>query len=63
MKNIKAIILLLLAVASGLAAAFYAAGWVSRQANAVASNKVVVAAADIEMGSRLNPQKIGRAHV
>lgn len=58
MKNIKAMILLLLAVASGLAAAFYAAGWVSRQANAVASNKVVVAAADIEMGSRLNPQML-----
>ncbi|MDB5854725.1 MAG: Flp pilus assembly protein RcpC/CpaB [Herminiimonas sp.] len=56
MKNIKAVVLLVLALMSGLAAAVYAAGWVARQANAVASNKVVVAATDIEMGSRLNPQ-------
>lgn len=57
MKNIKAIGLLLLALAMGLAAAVYAASWVSRQGN-VGSNKVVVAAVDIELGSKINPQML-----
>lgn len=57
MKNIKAIGLLLLALTMGLAAAVYAASWVSRQGN-VGSNKVVVAAVDIELGSRINPQML-----
>ncbi len=57
MKNIKAIGLLLLALIIGLAAAVYAAGWVSRQGN-IASNKVVVAAVDIEMGSKMTPQML-----
>ncbi len=55
MKNLKAIGLLILALLTGLVAAVYAAGWASRQGG-VASNKVVVAAADIELGSRLGPQ-------
>lgn len=57
MKNIKALGLLLLALLTGLAAAIYAAGWVSRQGG-IASNKVVVAAVDIELGSRVNPQML-----
>ena len=57
MKNIKAIGLLFLALTMGLAAAVYAATWVSRQGN-VGSNKVVVAAVDIELGSRINPQML-----
>ena len=57
MKNIKAIGLLLLALLTGLAAAVYATGWVSRQGG-IASNKVVVAAVDIELGSRVNPQML-----
>ena len=57
MKNIKALGLLFLALMIGLAAAVYAAGWASRQGN-IASNKVVVAAVDIEMGSRINPQML-----
>ncbi len=57
MKNIKALGLLLLALLTGLAAAIYATGWVSRQGG-VASNKVIVAAVDIELGSRLNPQML-----
>ena len=57
MKNIKAIGLLLLALAMGLAAAVYAASWVSRQGN-VGSNKVVIAAVDIELGSKINPQML-----
>ena len=55
MKNLKAIGLLILALLTGLVAAVYAAGWASRQGG-VASNKVVVAAVDIELGSRLGPQ-------
>lgn len=57
MKNIKAIGLLFIALLIGLAAAVYAAGWASRQGN-IASNKVVVAAVDIEMGSKINPQML-----
>lgn len=57
MKNIKAIGLLILALVIGLAAAIYAAGWVSRQGN-IASNKVIVAAVDIELGSKITPQML-----
>ncbi|HSV58991.1 MAG TPA: Flp pilus assembly protein CpaB [Variovorax sp.] len=57
MKNIKAIALLLLALLTGLAAAVYATGWVSRQGG-VSANKVVVAAVDIELGSRINAQML-----
>lgn len=56
MRNIKALGLLVLAVLAGLAAAIYAAGWVSQRANA--SQQVVVAAVDIELGSRINPQML-----
>lgn len=57
MKNIKAIGLLLLALVIGLTAAVYAATWVSKQGG-IASNKVVVAVADIELGSKINPQML-----
>jgi pilus assembly protein CpaB len=57
MKNIKALVLLLLALITGLAAAVYAAGWVSRQGS-LASNKVVVAVVDIELGSKITPQML-----
>lgn len=57
MKNIKAIALLVLAVVVGLAAAVYAAGWVAQRSN-IASTKVVVAAVDIELGSKINPQML-----
>ena len=57
MKNIKAIALLALALLTGLAAAVYAAGWASRQGN-IASNKVVVATVDIELGSKILPQML-----
>ncbi|MGZ5194993.1 MAG: SAF domain-containing protein, partial [Ramlibacter sp.] len=57
MRNAKAIAFLVLALLAGLAAAAYAAMWVSRQAN-IASNKVVVAAMDIELGSKINPQML-----
>ncbi len=57
MKNIKALGLILLALLIGLAAAAYATGWVSRQAG-IASNKVVVAAVDIELGSKINAEML-----
>jgi pilus assembly protein CpaB len=57
MKNIKAIGLLILAVVIGLAAAVYAASWVAQRGN-IASTKVVVAAVDIELGSKINPQML-----
>jgi pilus assembly protein CpaB len=57
MKNLKALILMALAVFAGLGAAIVAAGWVAERGN-IASTRVVVAAVDIEPGSKINPQMI-----
>jgi pilus assembly protein CpaB len=57
MKNLKAIALILAALVLGLAAAAYATGWVSRQAG-ISANKVVVAAVDIEPGSKINTEML-----
>jgi pilus assembly protein CpaB len=57
MKNMKAIVFLVLAVVMGLAAAVYAASWVAQRGN-IASSQVVVAAVDIELGSKINPQML-----
>lgn len=57
MRNLKAIGLLILAIVTGLAAAMYAAGWVA-QRGTLASTKVAVAAVDIELGSKINPQMV-----
>ncbi len=57
MRNMKAIVLLLLALLTGLGAAVYATGWVQRRAG-IASNKVVVAAVDVQLGNRLNAQML-----
>jgi pilus assembly protein CpaB len=54
MKNIKAIGFLLLAIVTGLGAAMYAASWASQKSKADAT-RVVVAASDIEMGSKITP--------
>jgi pilus assembly protein CpaB len=59
MRNIKAFALLALAVVFGLAAAVYAARWIAQRGN-FASSPVIVAAVDIELGSRLNPQMLTR---
>ena len=53
MRNPKAVVMLVLSVIIGLGATILAAGWISQQAS-VPSTKVVVAAADIQLGSRLN---------
>ena len=60
MRNLKAIVLIVVALALGLAAAAYATGWVSRQAG-VSSNKIIVAAVDVELGSKINPQMLTTA--
>jgi pilus assembly protein CpaB len=57
MRNIKAIGLLILAIIAGLAAAIYGASWVAQRGN-IASSKVAVAAVDIELGSKINPQMV-----
>jgi pilus assembly protein CpaB len=57
MRNIKALFLLLLAVLLGLGAAIYATRWVA-QRGSLAASRVAVAAVDIELGSRINPQMI-----
>lgn len=60
MRNIKAIGLMVLAVLLGVAAAIYAAGWIASQGS-IASNKVVVAVVDIELGSKINGQMLSTA--
>jgi pilus assembly protein CpaB len=57
MRNIKAIGLLILAIITGLAAAVYAAGWIAQRGN-IASTKVMVAAVDIELGTKINAQMV-----
>lgn len=57
MRNPKAVVMLVLSVIIGLGATIVAAGWISQQAQ-VASTKVVVAAGDIQLGSRLTPQML-----
>ena len=56
MKNLKAFGLLFLALVIGLTAAVYAANMASRQS--LASNKIVVAAVDIELGGKITPQML-----
>lgn len=57
MRNPKAIAMLVLSVVIGLGATVVAAGWIAQQGQ-VASSKVVVAAGDIQLGSRLNAQML-----
>jgi pilus assembly protein CpaB len=49
--------MLVLSVVIGLGATMLAAGWIAQQGT-VASTKVVVASADIQLGSRLSPQML-----
>lgn len=57
MKNTRAAVMLLISIVLGLVATASAVTWVS-QKGSIASNKVVVAAMDIELGSRLNRQML-----
>lgn len=55
MANKRALVMLFLSLLLGLGAALIAASWVQGKAVPDAPS-VVVAATDIELGSRLNPQ-------
>lgn len=57
MRNPKAIAMLVLSLVIGVAATVVAAGWIAQQGQ-VASSKVMVAAGDIQLGSRLNSQML-----
>lgn len=57
MKNTRAIVMIVVSVIIGLAAVVLASRWVAQQA-AVATNKVVVAARDIDLGTRLTPEML-----
>jgi pilus assembly protein CpaB len=57
MKNTRAAVMLMISIVLGLVVTALAVAWVSQKA-AIASNKIVVAAVDIELGSRLNAQMI-----
>ena len=57
MKNARALGVLAISVVLGAAVTAMAVAWVS-QKGAISSNKVAVAAMDIELGSRLNPQML-----
>lgn len=57
MRNPKAIAMLVLSVVIGLGATIVAAGWIAEKGQ-MASSQIVVAAGDIQLGSRLNSQML-----
>ncbi|HEV2040100.1 MAG TPA: Flp pilus assembly protein CpaB, partial [Casimicrobiaceae bacterium] len=57
MKNARAVGMLMVSIVLGLAVTALAVMWVA-QKGAIASNKVVVAVMDIELGSKLSPQML-----
>lgn len=57
MRNVRATVMLVLSLVIGLIATAIAAAWVQQRGDA-ATNQVVVAAVDIELGSRVNPQMV-----
>ena len=57
MKNTRAIVMLVISILVGAVVTALAVGWVA-QRGSIASNKVVVAIMDIELGSRLNSQML-----
>lgn len=57
MKNTRAVAMLVIAVLLGAMAVTFAAQWLGRQAD-IATNKVVVAARDIQLGSPLTPDML-----
>lgn len=57
MKNTRAIVMMLIAVVAGLAAVLFASRWVGDQTR-LATKKVVVAAANLELGTTLTPEML-----
>lgn len=58
MKNIRAIVILLVAIAAGITAVVLANNWLAERARDVSTEKVVVAARDIDLGTQLSPQML-----
>ncbi len=58
MRNVTALVVLVVAVAAGAAAVFLANRWMSEQAGVKAGAQVVVAATDLELGTQLTPQAL-----
>lgn len=56
MRNIRALVVLVAALAAGAVAVYLASQWLKGQAGTVGGAKVVVAAADIDLGTQLTPQ-------
>ena len=57
MKNMRSIVVLVIALVAGLAAVVLAARWIQQQ-NPSGGNKIAVAAMDVQLGSRISPQMI-----
>lgn len=57
MKNQRAIVMIVTSIIIGLAAVYLASRWVARQAD-VTTSQIVVAKADIELGTRLTPEMV-----
>jgi len=60
MKNARAAIMLIISIVLGLVVTALAVTWVS-QKGTIASNKIIVASMDIELGSKLSPQMMTTA--
>lgn len=57
MKNTRAVIMIAVSLIIGLAAVFLASNWV-RQQGSLSTSKVVVAAKDLSLGTRLTPETL-----
>jgi pilus assembly protein CpaB len=57
MKNTRAVVMVVVSVVLGLVVSALAVSWVARKGS-VATNKIVVAAMDIPLGSKLTPQML-----
>jgi pilus assembly protein CpaB len=57
MKNMKAVALMVLAVIAGIGAALFAVGWAA-DSRGIAAGKVVVAAVEVDPGSRIKPEML-----
>lgn len=57
MKNTRAVMMVVISIVLGLVVSALAVHWVSNKAS-MATNKIVVAAMDIQLGSRLTPQML-----
>jgi len=57
MKNMRSLVMLIIALMAGLAAVVLAAKWIQQQ-NQSSGNKIAVATLDIQLGSRLTPQMV-----